>query len=67
MNEMTLKQYVNGKGMTMEDFSKLTGISASYLYLIQNNRDATGISIKMVDTIYQKTLEKFGEGLDYHQ
>ena len=67
MNEMTLQDYVKSKGISMEKFSQMTGISAVYLYRIQKNRNATGISVKIVEMIYKATLEAYGEGLDYHK
>lgn len=67
MNEetqnLTLYDYVQSKGMTMEDFSRLTDISATYLYKIQKNRDAN-ISIEMIRKIYNATEQKFGTGLN---
>ena len=66
-HEMTLYDYVQSKGISMEKFSQMTGISAVYLYRIQKNRNATGISVKIVEAIYQATLKEYGEGLDYHK
>jgi len=60
--ELTLYDYVRSKNMTMEQFSVLTGISASYLYRIQRDR-AANISIDKIRRIYKATEEKFGTGL----
>jgi hypothetical protein len=67
MNEtLTLYDYVKSKNITMQDFSVLTGISASFLRSIQKNRDAN-ISVDNASKIYHATAKEFGEGLDYHQ
>lgn len=67
MNEetqlMTLYDYVQSKGMTMEDFSRLTDISATYLYKIQKDRNAN-LSVEMIRKIYHATLAKYGVGLE---
>lgn len=58
----TILQYCRDHNMTIEDFSNITGMSASHLYKIQTDRDYN-ISWKNIKRIEKATLDKFGEKL----
>lgn len=60
---MTLYDYVKSKNITMEKFSNMTGISVSYLYKIQKDRDVN-MMVDNIRRIYHATEKEFGVGLD---
>jgi len=58
----TIREYCDSKKITLAEFAKIVGISAPYVYKIQENRD-TNMTIKNILQIYDGTKEKFGDGL----
>ena len=58
----TLDTYLRKKGITMQEFSHITGICYSRLSAIRYAENPN-ISLKNVIKIWQTTKDKFGEGL----
>lgn len=64
--KLTLRKYCEEKGITTEKFSKMTGVSRSYLDIIKDKRDAN-ITVDVCRKIYHATEKEFGEPLDVWQ
>lgn len=64
--ELTIRQYCKDKKISMEQFHLITGVSASLLYRIQDDRNAN-LTKESIMKIYYGTKDHFGEGLDYHE
>jgi len=63
---ITLKNYCKEKNTTLEEFAKLCEVSRAQIYLIANN-SKHNITAQTARKIYNKTLQKYGEGLDIWQ
>lgn len=60
MPKITLKQYCQEHGISMEDLAALTGVSDGTLYNLDNGANTT---VEIINKIYNGTKEKFGVGL----
>jgi DNA-binding Xre family transcriptional regulator len=63
MNKLiTLNDYLVEKGISMQDFSHMTGISYSRLATLRYKTDPK-VDLDTIIKIYNATKEKFGTGL----
>ncbi len=62
MTQQTLRDYCKQNKIRVSDLSKATGISASYLYDIQDDAYAP-VTTFIMHKMYDGTLKEYGKGL----
>lgn len=59
---MTINDYITSKGITLQKFSNITGLSYSLLSARRYSKNPS-FGIEAIGKIYEGTKKEFGEGL----